>query len=265
VTGIVPALEPLPPAGGGPRQWLLPGSLALVLVAIVVTVLVLAQRAGVSGAPPKPAPFEPPREALEVVVYDVQSVTDGTIVFGASDVDSTEGVAIPAGARVERLSAMGFDEVRAGDWATVIGVVNGVRNYTIGSVVIMDGSPARSGDTELRSPGGFLGYEAARDPQHRVIIAGLIESVEDGRFLITTPGGPVSVWLEETEGAGPPPFLRLSESSSADVRTGDRVAFPATLEGKVDPAAAAVLVLDADAAGAPEAPAGAGGGSAPAP
>jgi hypothetical protein len=200
---------------------------------------------------------------LEVVVYDVQGVSGGTIVFGASDVDSTEDVAIPAGARVERLSVMDFNDVKVGDWATVIGVVNGVRNYTIGTVVIMAGSPAGPAATELRSPGGFLGYEAARDLQQRVIIAGLVEALEDGRFVMTTPGGPVSVWLEDTEGAGPPPFLRLSESSAADVRTGDRVAFPATPDGKVDPAAAAVLVLDANAVGAPEAPAGGGGSVAP--
>lgn len=262
MTEIVPALEPLPPAGGGPRQWLLPGGLAVVLLAIIATVVVLAQQAGETGAPPKPAAFEPPREALEVVVYDVQGVTDGAITF-AADLESTDDLMIPVTARVERLTAMGFAEVKPGDWATVIGVVNGVRNYTIGSVVIMDGFRATSGDTELRSPGGFLGYEAARDLQQRVIVAGLVDSVEEGRFTITTPGGPVSVWLEGTEAAGPPPFLHLDESSVADIRTGDRVAFPATQDGKPDPAATAVLVLDASAVGAPEAPAGAGGGIAP--
>jgi hypothetical protein len=123
----------------------------------------------------------------------------------------------------------------------------------------MDGSRARAGDTELRTPGGFLGYEAARDPSQRVILGGLVQDVDDGRFVVAAPGGPVTVRIEDTEGAGPVPFLRLKESSVAEVKSGDRVAFPLSEDGKLGANARAVLVLDASAAGAPPAPAGSGG------
>ncbi|MDZ7729666.1 MAG: hypothetical protein U5Q44_16505 [Dehalococcoidia bacterium] len=68
-----------------------------VLLVLVVSVLVLANRAGDTGLPPQPGEFATPAPLEAFAASSVRQVSEGEITFGE------EGFAIPDGATIELL------------------------------------------------------------------------------------------------------------------------------------------------------------------
>jgi hypothetical protein len=110
-----------------------------------------------------------------------------------------------------------------------------VRNFAIRYIVVIPGgAPDASGI--VRSPGGFAGHEANVEAAELPITGGRVRSVSASAVVLEGPSGAMTIEL--SPGA---PVLRLAEGSAADIREGDRVAFPAS-GGRADTTARAVLV-----------------------
>jgi hypothetical protein len=213
------------------RSWL---PLALVGVALLLgigAVILLAQRSGRSDLPPEPSAFVAPAPARPVVALDVQQSAGGRLTLS----DGSRDQALKADARVERLSAIEAAQLRPGDWLTVIGIPNEIRNFSIRSIVVLSSPAPPDADGVRRSAGGFAGHEASRDGSERPLLGGLVERVDGERVTLAGPTGPVTVTL------GPrAPLYRIEPAPPGSVREGDRIAFVSA--PSLD-AATAILVL----------------------
>jgi hypothetical protein len=213
------------------RAWLPLLLLVTLLLVGVGAVILLARRSGRSDLPPEPAPFVAPSPARPVVALDVQQSAGGRLTLS----DGSRDLAPHPDARVESLRAISSAEVRPGEWMTVIGIPNEVRNFSIRSIVVLPSTATPDADGVRRSPAGFAGHEASRDGSERPLLGGQIEQVEGERVTLAGPSGPVTVTL------GPlAPLYRLEPADAAAVREGDRIAF---LSAPSLDTATAVLVL----------------------
>ena len=211
--------------------WIVPAVPALIVLAALAAVLVLARRSAVPDVPPEPPVFQTPAPVRPVVALDVLQVTGGRLALS----DGSRDVALSPNARVEVLQPESAAGVRPGEWLAVIGVANEVRNFSIRSLVLIEGGGAADAEGVLRSAAGFAGHEAARDQTERPLLGGRVERVEGQRLVLRGPTGPVTVDLSPSA-----PLRRLVAAQPADIREGDRVAFPA---GTAISDAAGVLVL----------------------
>lgn len=217
------------------RQWLVPSAGLVLLVIALAAVIILAREGGKSGAPPRSGPFERPATEQSTAVYTVQQVSDGQIRFALADGAPAPDVAVPPGAKVELLRPATPADIQPGEWVTVFGVTNEVLNFAIRFVVAIPGATADP-DGVARSPGGFAGHEANAQPEESPLVSGRVVSVSGSSLVLEGPTGQMTVEAGESA-----PLFRLTEGAIADIREGDRVAFPAS-DGKADPVAAAVLV-----------------------
>ncbi len=217
------------------RQWLVPFAGILVVLAALAAVIVLARDSGKTGAPRPPGPFERPAEEAQFAVYTVSQVAGGRLQFSLTDGAPAPDVAVPPGARIEVLRPARASDLQPGDWVTVFGVTNEVLNFAIRFVVAIPGGAAGE-DSLARSPGGFTGHEANAEPEEAPIVSGRVVSVSGTTITMEGPSGTMTI--DAGDGA---PLFRLTEGTLADIREGDRVAFPAS-GGRADPAARAVLV-----------------------
>jgi hypothetical protein len=211
--------------------WVAPAVPALLLLGALAAVLVLARRAAAPDVPPEPPAFQTPAPARPVVALDVLQVAAGRLALS----DGSRDVALSPNARIEVLRPESAAGVRPGEWLTVIGVANEVRNFAIRSLVLSEGGGAADAEGVLRSAAGFAGHEAARDQTERPLLGGVVERVEGQRLVLRGPTGPVTVDLSPNA-----PLWRLAAAQPADIREGDRIAFPA---GTAISDAAGVLVL----------------------
>jgi len=219
----------------GSRQWLAPLAGMVLVVLALAAVIVLARKGGETGAPPAAGEFQRPVQEDLFAIYTVLQVTGGQIRFALADGAPAPDVAIPDGARVEMLGLAEASDVQPGDWVSVIGVTNEVRNFAIRFLVVIPGG-APAADGIVRSPGGFAGHEANVDAAEAPLTGGRVVSVSGSSLALEGPSGAMTIALSEDA-----PLLRLVEGSVTGIREGDRVAFPAS-GGRADPAAGAVLV-----------------------
>jgi hypothetical protein len=123
---------------------------------------------------------------------------------------------------IEVLTPVAPSAVQAGDWVTVIGISNEVRNFSIHALVAIPDA-----DGAGLSKGQFAGNEASPNGADRVIFGGLFTNTSTAAtaaagsrsIALFGPSGQISVQL-----AGTAPVYRLTESTLADIHEGDRVA-----------------------------------------
>lgn len=219
----------------------MPALFGLILVAGILAVVVLAARSGGSDAPPRPAPFAPPAPSRVFSAYDVREVTGDvlTLAVAGSTADRPASVTLRSGVVVEVLAPATARDIQPGDWITIIGVPNEVRNYSITAIVAIPpphGEPVESFRT---TQAGFLGYEPIRDVEQVPILGGEVTAVDGDTLTLTGPDGPVTLTLTEAA-----PLVRVSTGDAGAIAEGDRIAVLGTSPAEAE----AVLVLPKGAA-----------------
>jgi hypothetical protein len=212
-------------------SWLAPVALALAVLAALIAVLLLARRSAAPDVPPEPPAFQTPATARPVLVLDVLQSGGGRLALS----DGSRDVALNPAARVEVLQPETAAGVRPGEWLAVIGVANEVRNFSIRSLVLIEGAGVVDNEGVMRSTAGFAGHEAARDQTEQPLLGGVVERVEGQRLVLRGPTGPVTVELSPSA-----PLRRLVSGRPEDIREGDRIAHAA---GTTPADTTAVLVL----------------------
>jgi hypothetical protein len=215
----------------GLPSWLPPVLLLTAIAAAFAAVLVLARRAAEPDVPPEPSAFQPPTPARPVTAVDVQQATGGRFALS----DGTRDASFAGGARIEVLRPATAADIRPGDWLTVVGIPNEVRNFSIRSLVLIGDPSAADAEGVVRSAGGFAGHEASRDQSERPLLGGVVESVDGAQVVLRGPSGPVTVTFTPAA-----PLRRLDQGRADEVREGDRIAF---IEADTLGDARAVLVL----------------------
>jgi hypothetical protein len=102
---------------------------------------------------------------------------------------------------------------------------------------VIAGFAGPDADGVARSPGGFAGHEASRDPAERPVLGGVVERLDGNQATLRTPGGNVTLDLSATA-----PLLRLEAAAPDAIHEGDRIAYrPGAAPGLANAAAALVL------------------------
>jgi len=193
--------------------WLFPVVAFVAVVAVLAAVVFLSSRIGADDLPPAAPAFEPPPAAALPPRYTVKQATGGTVSVLE---DAVAGQGAP-GSR-ELSPAPGTP----GDVVGVIGVPNGVRNFSIRTVVIYPtGTVIRDGGAA--SAAGFAGHEAAVDIADRVVMTAVVRANNDGLLTLDGAAGPVSLQLK-----APGNIYRIGGGAVADLRPGDRLAVAGT-------------------------------------
>lgn len=219
----------------------LPAVLLIALLGALIAVVVVSGNVGGEDLPPAAPPFTTP-EPSPFTAVDVKqrSGAELTIVRQTLAGTAEEKLTLPAQTTVERLRLITAEEVQPGDWLTVVGIPDPVKNFSVHSLVLIPGGGSAGADGVARTAAGFAGHEVARDPRDRPIVGGTVVRVESGIIYIDGPTGEIAV------SAGPEAPARLFRVEAASVEAieeGDRLA--ADFGGTVS----AVLVLPGGAQG----------------
>lgn len=223
------------PRGNLPR-WLVPAVFGAFAVAGMVAIVVLASRSGGSDAPPEPGAFATPPASRVVTAYDVREVAGDvvTLASAGSTADRPFTASIPAGAAVEVLAPATAGELEPGDWVTIIGIPNEVRNYSITSIVAIPAPQGTAVDGLRATVSGFLGHEANRVAEEVPIVGGEVVRIDAGTISLEGPDGPMTIAVTENA-----PLARVVAGTAAVIAEGDRIA----VTGASIDDAEAVLVL----------------------
>ncbi|MFN0146102.1 MAG: hypothetical protein ACKVT1_06295 [Dehalococcoidia bacterium] len=205
------------------------------------------------------APLKPAYIALDVKSRDGTRLT---LTEQRGETAVQQDLLLTETTRVERLRPITPDEVKAGDWVTLIGIPNEVKSFAIHTVVVVPGAGGEQVDGAMRSPAGFLGHEVSRNPNDRPLLGGIIQGVQGKPCPAPTgvgqgpgPGQPEAATptqvpecsdIQLTVSTGSATvhimtgarFYRLESVAVDDVKEGDRIA--GVFSG---PPPAAVLVL----------------------
>lgn len=211
--------EQAPPSRTPLTAWIVPAVFGLLLVGGLIAVLVLARQAAKPDAPPEPGAFVPPATAHPSAAFDVQRVDGGTLTVTGNSKDSQQ-MTLPATARVEILDAIAPADLHPGDWLTVVGVSNEVKSFGIRSIVVVSSPGSPDADGIVRTPAGFAGNEASRDPKELPILGGTVTRADSLSATLQTASGPITISF-----AGAPPLRKVRAGSLADVHEGDRLSF----------------------------------------
>lgn len=230
-----------PPSSPGKRQYIAPAIFALVILLVLGAVIVLAQRSGGSGAPPRPGAFVTPVDPRPFVVYSVQQASEGSVTFGSGDGQQVSDLAIDANTRIEVLTIAPFDSIAVGDWVTLIGVPNGVRTFALRGIVVLPEPGTERVTGFATTPGGFLGHEVSRDPAEQPAVGGIVTAVGEDSLTLDAPDGRTDITVSLDAENPPPVVQRVEQGSLEDLRAGASVAFPAE-DGRPAPGFDAVLV-----------------------
>lgn len=216
-----------PPSPPGKRQYVAPAVFGIVIVAVLVTVIVLAQRSGGSGAPPRPGAFVTPVDPRPMVVYSVQQASGGNITFSSGEGQPVRDVTIDANTRIEVLTIAPFESIEEGDWVTLVGVPNNVRTFALRGIVVIPSPGQERVNGFALTEGGFFGHEVSRDPAEQPAVGGIVTAVGEDTLTLDAPVGrtPVTLSLDAENPA--PVVQRVEQGSLEDIRPGASVAFPA--------------------------------------
>lgn len=192
------------------------------VLALLGTVIVLSQSVGGDDTPSPAPPFQPPA-GTTVAAADIKTVDGSRLVIVRQTRSGTEEqeIVTAPGTRVEQLAAIAPSDVAPGDWLTVVGVPNDVKNFAVYALVVIAGSPAAGADGVARSPAGFAGHEPSRDPRARPIIGGRVLAVEGNVITIEGPTGDIRVTAGPEAAAR---LYRIEPATVADMVEGDRLA-----------------------------------------
>jgi hypothetical protein len=206
-------------------SWVVPLGFGVVVLGTLIAVVVLSQHVGKSVSRPAAAPFVLPADTSGIVRLDVKQAGGGRLTLAAPPV---KGQAAPpdheltpgASTRIELLTPIGgVGEIKQGEWVSVIGIPNEVRNFSIHSVVVLPAGGQLGADHVMRSAGGFGGNEAAPGGKEQVIVGGPLERIDGLLLTLTYPAGPVQVQITDRS-----PLFRLEAGTVDQVREGDSVA-----------------------------------------
>jgi hypothetical protein len=208
--------------------WLLPAALATAAVATIVGVVVLSQHVGNDNVPARPPAFSYSPPATGVTRMSVRQAGNGTLTAVE---DAPKGAAAPnpreitaaASTIVEVLKPSTSAAIQPGDWVTVIGIPNDVRNFSIHAVLDIPGVTRAGADGVGRSAGGFGGDEASPNADDRVILGGAVQQVQGDSLTLKGPAGPITVLLTASA-----PVYRLEAGTLGDIHEGDRIAVKGT-------------------------------------
>lgn len=219
--------------------WVLPASLAVLLLAMLLGVVAFAREAGKTDVPPEPGTFQLP-PGLGYLAYDVQQAANGTLTLtsGTGSQAATSSVTLGASDRVWLLQEAAIADVKPPLVVNVVAIQNEVRNYTIhllafGQVpatVNFDGPFIPLAD-------GFGGHETSRESAERVVVSAVLESFDGRNGLTKSSAGAGTLYLDPGS-----PIRMIRPGSAGDIQPGDRVAFHTDDGGKPDPSQG-VLVL----------------------
>jgi hypothetical protein len=205
--------------------WLVPAALGLAVLATLIAVVVVSQRVGGEDLRPPAPPFAYTGERPATVRLNVKQAGGGKITLVE---DAAKGAPAPASREfapgtetvIEVLAPVeSITQVTAGDWVSVIGIPNEVRNFTIHAVVVLRTAGQPDAEHVKHSPAGFAGYEAAPDANDRVLVGGPVERVDGSVLTLSGPAGSITVQI--TSGA---PLYLLVAGTVAGIHEGDRVA-----------------------------------------
>jgi hypothetical protein len=214
--------------------WLAPLALAAVLAAGIAAVILLAQRAGQSNAPPEADPFVFSGPARPATPLDVQLVEGEKFTLSRSQAQGQQRqnieLQLPAATPVELLEPAVPGDIAPGDWITVIGIRNIVKSFSIHLIVVLPGTLALE-DGIVRTNLGYFGHEAARDPNDRPILSGKVIRMDGATAVLDTPGGETTL-----EFLADAPLRKLRTGTAADIGEGDRVAVVTDAAGALQPA-----------------------------
>jgi hypothetical protein len=214
------------------RSLALPALCILILGAALGLALLLASLVSDDGIPPKAPAFVTPEPSTMTVVDVKQRRGNDLVVIRQVGTDSVEEpLALTAETRIERLRPAVVADVEVGDWLTIVGVPNEVRNFAIHAVIVFK-TETTAVDGLPRSPLGFFGHETARNPNDRPLVGGPISAIsaEDSSVTVDFPSGPAEVLLLP-EGR----LFVLEAGGEEDIGDGTRIA--------TDPAAGPGLAL----------------------
>jgi hypothetical protein len=217
---------------GGVPPWLIPVVLGVALASAVVFVIVLAQRASNPDAPPEPGPFVAPTPAERTAVFDVEGIDGGTLTVSGGAADGRKSgveLNLPPDGRADVIETATASDIKPGDWITVIGVPNEVKNFSIRSLLVLPMGSAVGPDQIARSRGGFTGAEVSRDQKERPILSGVVESIEGNTITLRTNTGAMTITLTPTA-----PLRLMRVGGVQEIRAGDRVALHTDANGQPD-------------------------------
>ena len=193
--------HPLPGRRGFLRP-LIASALVLVLLAGGGTAAFIVSQSAGSDAPPQPNAFSPPASTYRIALFDVREANGDKITLIPAN---TEGdaftISLPVGVAIEAMVTASPSTIVPGDWLTILGNSDPVRNFVIRHVIIVPMAGAPSADGLVRSPAGFIGNEIISDISQRPVLWGRVEAVspgnDDGTALVTLtgPNGPITVQL----------------------------------------------------------------------
>lgn len=205
--------------------WIIPAALGLAILATLVAVIVVSRRVGDENLRPPAPPFAYAGERLATVRLNVKQAGEGKITLVE---DAVKGAPAPAAREFAPGTEMAIEvltplesiaQVNSGDWVSVIGIPNEVRNFTIHAVVVLRAGGEPDAEHVKHSTAGFAGYEAGIDGSDRVLVGGPAERTDGNVLTLRGPAGSITVLL--TAGA---PIYRLATGTVADIHEGDRVA-----------------------------------------
>lgn len=205
--------------------WAIPAALGMAVLATLIAVIVLSQRVGDENLRPAAPPFANAGERPATVRLNVKQAREGKITLVE---DAVKGAPAPAAREfvpgtetaIEVLTPVeSVAGVNPGDWVTIIGIPNEVRNFVVHAVVVLRAGGEPDAEHVKRSAAGFAGYEAGIDTADRVLTGGPVERVDGNVLTLRGPAGSITVQL--TAGA---PVFRLAAGTVADIHEGDRVA-----------------------------------------
>lgn len=202
--------------------WIVPAGLVLVTAATLIAVIVLSRVVGNEHLRPAAPPFTY-TPAQGYTRFSVKEAAEDKLTVVA---DAPDGAPAPApeeivpgpGTKIEALQPIAAGAIAVGDWVSVIGIPNDVRNFSIHAVIDMAASGTPGLDHILRSPGGFEGNEASSNAADRVIFGGPVNAIQGTTLTLGGPSGPITLAL-----ATAPPLYRLGSVSLSAIHDGDRV------------------------------------------
>jgi hypothetical protein len=215
--------------------------LVLALVGALVAVIIVSRTVGGDDTPPPAPEFQIP-DTSPYAAADVKqrSGENLTLILQTRSGTEEQRLELTPQMAVERLTLIDANGVQPGDWVTIVGVTNPVKNFSAHSLIVIPGGGTLAEDGLARSPLGFTGAETARDPRDRPILGGVVVRIENNVLVLQGPTSEIRV----TAGPEAPARLyRIESVEIGDISEGDRIA--STFDSTVE----AVLVLPGGASG----------------
>ncbi|MFQ5380869.1 MAG: hypothetical protein ACE5EF_04500 [Dehalococcoidia bacterium] len=230
--------QPSTAVGTDRRAWIAPAIALIVLLSLVAAVLAVAALTRDESLPRQPGDWVLPEAFDSVESFAVVRASEGDLELaprGDANSDTLQ-VLVGPDAVIDFLEPAAAGDVAVGDWLTVIGIGNDVRTFAIRMIVVISGGGSPGSDGLLRTEGGFVGHEAARESQEGPILGGIVTDVREGEVSVDAGE---EVVLKLNEGA---PLRVVRAGTAAEISDGDRVALRPGTDGVPD-AALGVLVL----------------------